>query len=108
MRELHVVRLIEAEIGANLGLFLGRRILPDHEGHRVAGEIEQSERDEGDDRQNDRRLQDPAQDESEHYSRRRAAPRRDCSPLGGSAAAKPQAWGSNIRGIMPKASGSVK
>jgi hypothetical protein len=47
-------------------LLFGRRILAHHERDRIAGEVEQAERNERHDRENDRRLQDPSQDESEH------------------------------------------
>jgi hypothetical protein len=64
--ELHVKRQIETEIGAEpCALFL-RRILPDHERHRVAGEVEQAERDERHYRHDGDRLEDAADDEGKH------------------------------------------
>ena len=72
LHELHVERPVEAELGAQPRALLQRRVLPDHELHRVAGEIEQAERDERDHRHHQRGLQDAAEDEGEHV---RKAPR---------------------------------
>src|SRR5208282_3586658 len=63
--ELHVEGLVEAEIRAQLRALLLGRVLADHEGHRIAGEVEQPEGDEGNDRHDDDRLQDAAKDERE-------------------------------------------
>ena len=64
--ELHVERLVEAELGAQLRALLGRRVLPEHERDRVAGEVEQPERDERDHRHHEHGLQQAAEDEGEH------------------------------------------
>ena len=48
---------------------LDRRVLPHHELHGVAGEVEQAERDERDDHHHQRGLQDAAEDEGEHDDR---------------------------------------
>ncbi len=45
-RELDVERLIEPEVGTQPRAVLLRRILTDHESHRIAGEVEQPEGDE--------------------------------------------------------------
>jgi hypothetical protein len=60
-----IKRLVEAEVGSQLRPLLLRRILADHERHRVAGEVEQSERDERDHRHDDEGLQEAAKDERE-------------------------------------------
>jgi hypothetical protein len=63
--ELDVERLVETELGPQLRALLLRRVLADHEVHRVAGEREQPEGDERDHRHHDERLQDAAKDEGE-------------------------------------------
>ena len=63
--ELHVRRLVEPELRAQPRAVLGRRVLPDHEADRVAGEVEQPERDERDHRHDGDGLQDAAEDEGE-------------------------------------------
>ena len=64
--KLHVKGQIEAEIGAKPRAVFLRRVLSDHERHRVAGEIEKAERDERDDRHDGDRLEDAADDEGKH------------------------------------------
>ena len=66
--ELYVKRLVEAEIGTELGLLLRRRVLPHHERDGIAGEVEERESDECNNGQDNSRLEDPAQDESEHVN----------------------------------------
>ena len=68
-RELHGERLVEAELGAKPRLLLERRVLADHERDRVAGEVEQTERDERHDRHHGERLQDAAKDEGDQGGR---------------------------------------
>ena len=72
--ELHVKRQVEPEIGAQPRALFLRRVLPDHERHRVAGEIEQAERDERHHRHDGERLEDAADDEGEHGKAAALAP----------------------------------
>jgi hypothetical protein len=72
MRELHDRRLVEAQLGAELRFFFHRCVLPDHEDHRVAGEIEQPECNQRHDPHDRDGLEDATQDEGEHVGRSRA------------------------------------
>ena len=65
-RELNDERLVEPKLRAELRLFGSGRVLSDHEHDRVAGEVEQAERDERHHRHDDDRLQKAAEDEREH------------------------------------------
>ncbi len=69
--ELHDERLVEAELRAKARLVLDGRVLADHEVDRVAGEIEEPERDERDHRHDGGRLQHAAKDEGEHGVRQK-------------------------------------
>ena len=64
--ELHGERPVEAEVVAQRRLLGLRRVLPDHEHHRVAGEIEQRERDERHRDQDGERLDNATKDEGGH------------------------------------------
>jgi hypothetical protein len=64
--ELDVEGAVEPELGAQARALLDRRILPDHELHRVAGEVEEAEGDEGHDHHDQGGLQEAAKDEGEH------------------------------------------
>ena len=65
-RELHVERLVETQIGAQAHAVFDRRILADHERHRIAREVEEAERDEGHDRHDRGGLHHAAKDEGKH------------------------------------------
>src|SRR6516225_704952 len=67
-RELHVEGLVEPDRGAQLGALLLRGVLPDHEGHRISGEVEQSESDERDHQHHEGGLHDAAENEGEQGS----------------------------------------
>ena len=67
--ELDVERLVQAEVSAQpRPIFLGC-VLTDHEGDRVAGEIEQPEGDERNHRHDHDGLEDTTKNESEHVRR---------------------------------------
>ena len=63
--ELHVERLVEAELAAQPRAVLDGGVLPDHELHGIAGEIEEAEGDERHDQHHEGGLQQPAEDEGE-------------------------------------------
>ena len=64
--ELHREGLVEAEVGAQLRALLGRGVLPQQVGHRVADILEQHEGDEGHREHDHDGLEQAAQDEGQH------------------------------------------
>jgi hypothetical protein len=60
----------QAEVAAQPGAILDRRVLPDHEGDRIAGEVEQTEGDERHHAHHGGGLQDAAENEGEQASLR--------------------------------------
>ena len=69
MRELHVERLVQAEQARDALAVLRRRVLPEHEQHRVADEAEQRERDQSHGEHDEDGLRETTQDEGEHEER---------------------------------------
>ena len=64
--ELHVERLIKAQIAAQPRAILGRRILPEHLRHRIADILKQQEGDQRHHQHDENRLQQAANDKSGH------------------------------------------
>ena len=65
-RVLHVERPVEAELARDPLAILGRRVLAEHEDHRVADETKQRKGDEADGEHHQDRLSEPPQDERRH------------------------------------------
>ena len=73
--ELDVERPVEPELRAQAHALFRRRVLPQHERDRVAGVVEERERDQRDRAQHGDRLQQPAKDVREHRQERGAGRR---------------------------------